>query len=475
MYRGAGRFLRRLSLTQQFLLGSLVVLLIGMVGIGAWVARQIESQVVHRTAATTALYVDSLITPSLQELATAERLPAQDTKRLDWLIRETPLGKQVALFRVWDRDGRIVYSTIPSLLGQRFPVEGHLATALNGQVAADVGDLEGELDTQDGASPDRLLEIYSPVRRRGTDEVIAAAEFYYGPEAMLGDVAAAQRRSWLVVAAATVVIYGLLGLFIRRASNTIVGQRRQLGDQVERLTDLLHRNDDLDRRVRGAAARTTALNERFLRRFSAELHDGPAQDISLALLRLDHVYSTAAGGPDAPAADRETVQNLDLIQSSLRRALDELRATASGLMLPQLTELTLTDTIDHVARVHRRRTGATVDVSLRDLPTQAPLVTKIALYRIVQEALTNAWRHGGTTGPRLSVARSDGRLRVEIADQGPGFDVATIGQSEERLGLVGMRERVESLGGQFEVQSAPGAGTRVVATLPVQPVGVQYA
>ncbi len=472
MKRGVGRYLRRLSLIQQFLLGSLVVLLIGMVGIGAWVARQIESGVVHRTAATTALYVDSLIAPSLQDLATSDQLPAEDKKRLDWLIEETPLGKQVALFRVWDRGGRIVYSTMPSLLGQRFPVVGHLATALDGQVAADVGELEGELDAQSSTSSDGLLEIYSPVRRRGTDEVIAAAEFYYGPEEMLGDVAAAQRRSWLVVAAATVVIYLLLALFIRRASNTIVGQRRQLGDQVERLTDLLHQNDELDRRVRGAAARTTALNERFLRRFSAELHDGPAQDISLALLRLDHIYASV--GTARSDADQETLRNLDLIQSSLRRSLDELRSTSSGLMLPQLSELTLTDTIDHVARVHRRRTGATVDVSLRDLPTQAPLVTKIALYRVVQEALTNAWRHGGTTGPELSVARSDGRLRVEIADHGPGFDVTTIGESEERLGLVGMRERVESLGGQFEVQSAPGAGTRVVATLPVQPAGVQH-
>jgi len=320
-----------------------------------------------------------------------------------------------------------------------------------------------------------LLEIYSPVRRRGTNEVIAAAEFYYGPDETLGDVAAAQRRSWLVVAAATVVIYLLLALFIRRASDTIAGQRRQLRDQVDRLTDLLHRNEELDRRVRGAAARTTALNERFLRRFSAELHDGPAQDISLALLRLDHVYSFHAGDSEKPGAGQETLQNLDLIQSSLRRALDELRATSSGLMLPQLSELTLTGTIDHVARVHRRRTGATVDVTLRDLPPQAPLVTKIALYRVVQEALANAWRHGGTTGPKLSVARSDGRLRVEIADQGPGFDVTTIGESEERLGIVGMRERVESLGGQFEVRSAPGAGTRIVATLPVQPVGVQHA
>jgi hypothetical protein len=108
----------RLSLAKRFMLGSLAVLLLAMAGIGAWVSHQIEAQVVHRTAATTALYVDSLIAPSLQNLGAAPSLRPEDAARLDWLMRETPLGRQVAVFQVWDPAGRVVYGTVPTLVGR---------------------------------------------------------------------------------------------------------------------------------------------------------------------------------------------------------------------------------------------------------------------------------------------------------------------------------------------------------------------
>src|SRR5215204_447033 len=132
------RVAARLSLAQRFMLGSLVILLLGMTGIGAWVARRIEQGVIHRTSATTALYVDSLIAPPLQELATRDEISPIGVARLDWLLEETPLGQEVAVFRVWDRTGRVVYSTVPALVGDQFPVEGELAAALAGRVTADV-------------------------------------------------------------------------------------------------------------------------------------------------------------------------------------------------------------------------------------------------------------------------------------------------------------------------------------------------
>jgi signal transduction histidine kinase len=209
------------------------------------------------------------------------------------------------------------------------------------------------------------------------------------------------------------------------------------------------------------------LNERFLRRFSAELHDGPAQEIGLALLRLDHVAERTAA-PDLAPADREAMRgDLDQVQASLQRALQEIRTLSGGLSLPHLVGLSVGETIDHVVRGHRRRAGCAPEVVLRDVPAEAPLATKIALYRIVQEALANAWRHAGSAGLRLLVAGERGRLRIEVSDAGPGFDASAIGEGGERLGLLGMRERVESLGGEFAVESAPGAGARVVAALPL--------
>ncbi|MDQ3467488.1 MAG: sensor histidine kinase [Chloroflexota bacterium] len=462
---------RRLTPAQRFLLTSFGILVVGMATVGAWVTRQIEDGVVQRTAATTALYVDSLIAAPVADLADAESLSPEAVKRLNWLLDDTPLGQEVTLFQIWDRDGRIVYSTVDELVGERFPVDDELRRSFAGEVTAHIGEAEGMGSLPIEVSQFDLIEIYSPVRGEGGENVIAVAEFYYSTNDLDNDLAAAQRRSWMVVGGATLMIYLLLATFVGRASNTIQQQQQELGAQVTRLTTLLRQNRELSQRVRGAAARTAALNERFLRRFSAELHDGPAQEISLALLRLDHVAERSGENGRGVATRTEIGHELELIQASLRRSLQEVRQTSSGLLLPHLGGLTVAETIDHVVRGHQRRTGATVKLTLGELPEQAQLANKIALYRIIQEALGNAWRHAGGKGLAVAIERRGDALRVEVSDDGPGFEPAIVEGSADHLGLVGMRERVESLGGEFQIESAPGRGTRVIATLPETATG----
>src|SRR5215212_9154371 len=183
--------IERLSPAQRFMLGSLAILAVGMVIIGAWVTSQIEEGVVDRTAATTALYIDSLVAPPLQDLDESDALTPESIDRLDWLFADTPLGQEVVVFQVWDPTGRIVYGTVPSLVGQQFPVEDELAHALAGEVSADIGAPEGAAKLPADIPRDELIEIYSPVRSRSTGEVFAAAEFYYTTDALAGDVAAA--------------------------------------------------------------------------------------------------------------------------------------------------------------------------------------------------------------------------------------------------------------------------------------------
>ena len=339
---GANARLRieRLSPAQRFMLGSLAILAIGMAVIGAWVTSQIEEGVVDRTAATTALYVDSLVAPPLQDLAESDTLTPESVDRLDWLFADTPLGQEVVVFQVWDPTGRIVYSTVPSLVGQQFPVEDELAArARRAKFPPILGNRRVQRELPPDIPRDELIEIYSPIRSRSTGEVFAAAEFYYATDDLAGDVAAAQRRSWLVVGGVTLVIYLLLATFIQRISNTVRRQQRKLSDQVVRLTEMIRQNQELHERVRGAAARTAALNERFLRRFSAELHDGPAQEISLALLRLDHLAALAGASEQDESVKTEIERELEVIQGSLRRSLKDVRATSSGLLLPHLGAL----------------------------------------------------------------------------------------------------------------------------------------
>src|SRR5262245_27950443 len=88
--------LRRLSVAQRFMVASFVILLLGMLGIGWWIGEQIAAGVIHRTAATTALYVDSFVAPNLQELARRDSLTREHVASLSRLLRDTPLGQQIA-------------------------------------------------------------------------------------------------------------------------------------------------------------------------------------------------------------------------------------------------------------------------------------------------------------------------------------------------------------------------------------------
>src|SRR5918998_6840727 len=93
--------IERLSPAQRFMLGSLAILAIGMAGIGAWVTSQIKEGVVDRTAATTALYVDSLVAPPLQDLTEANALTPESIDRLDWLFENTPPWQEGVVFPGW--------------------------------------------------------------------------------------------------------------------------------------------------------------------------------------------------------------------------------------------------------------------------------------------------------------------------------------------------------------------------------------
>jgi len=457
----------RLTLAQRFMLASLIILVAGMVGIGAWVGSQIENGVIHRTAGTTALYVDSLVEPLLQELALSDAPTPEHQQQLNWLLHDTPLAKDIVMFKVWNRAGRITYSNDASLIDQQYAVETNLIDGFAGKVSASISDLSKPENVAERklAGGRRLLELYTPVRLRGTEQIIAVAEFYERVDELEGEIAAAQQRSWLIVAAATIGMYLLLAGFVQRASNTIVRQQIELGAQVSRLTELLQQNAALHERVQRAASRTTALNERILRRISAELHDGPAQDLGLALLRLDHVVARAESVPAGLANCSIDTPDLAAVKGSVSHALQEVRAISTGMGLPELKHLTLGETLARVIRTHERRTSSKVQLQLEHVPAQGPLPIKITLYRVVQEALSNAFRHAGGAAQQVKLAYQAGELQLMVSDAGPGFDSTGGQSSEEHLGLVGMRERVESLGGIFRIESAVGCGTRISVRL----------
>jgi signal transduction histidine kinase len=452
--------LKQATLAQRFMIASLIILIAGMAGIGVWIGNEIKNGVIHRTGATTALYVDSFISPHLQELGTSGTLSPESLQKLSKLLQDTPMGQQIVTLKVWDPTGRVVYST-DGTAGQRFPIGEGLALAILGQVSSEISQLTAEENAAQRAIRPELLEIYSPVRLSGTNQVIAVAEFYQTIDALNQEIAAAQRRSWLVVGAATLVIYLLLAGFVQRASDTIERQQVTLNEQIFRLTDLLGQNKELHDRVRRAAGSVATLNERFLRRIGSELHDGPAQDLGLVLLKLDALI----GRLEQDQSGSGSVDELTGIQSTLQNAQKEVRAISTGLSLPQLAELSLSETVIRAVRAHERRTGSRVKLDVSPLPEQAALPVKITVFRVLQESLNNAYRHAGGVDQHIRAFMDGDLLALEVSDAGPGFVPQPSATFNGHLGLAGMRERVESLGGTFSVNSEVGKGTQVTARL----------
>jgi len=112
--------------------------------------------------------------------------------------------------------------------------------------------------------------------------------------------------------------------------------------------------------------------------------------------------------------------------------------------------------------------GVPVTMHISGLGERLPSYIETAVFRIVQEALTNILKHAGATRATVEVANGNGRMELVISDDGRGFDPSAVTTHREGgMGLLGMRERAELLGGTLTIQSTPGAGTRLEAAIPV--------
>jgi signal transduction histidine kinase len=443
----------RLSLTSQFRWASLLVLVVAMIGAGALVSQQAESSALNRTAALTALYVDSVLADHLDSLATQPRLDASEIASLNHLLHDTELGVRLVDFRVWSDRGEVLYSSTESLIGQRHPVSDKLARALAGWVVADLSHLDDDENAYLHSRSDTLLEVYAPVRAQDSNgRVLAVIEFYQSPNELLDEIASERLRSWAIVGAVTLTVYLLLAGIVQRGNAVIARQQAELRSYVGQL-------EDLHERLRRAARRTTTLNEQALRRTGADLHAGPGQALALALLRLDAVHRQCNCGC---LADPE----LETVRAAVSDAMTDIRAIAAGLRLPEIEPLAPAEVIRRVVRTHERRTGQSVAIDLGELPDQASPATKIVLFRTLEEALSNATRHGQGAPISVRAGIQTKSMVLCVADEGPGFAQESA-FTKGHLGLANSRERAELLGGQLQIDSAPGSGARVWLRLPL--------
>lgn len=223
--------------------------------------------------------------------------------------------------------------------------------------------------------------------------------------------------------------------------------------------NLLHTIGDLlgvaVERARLHARRLESAQTEERNRLAREIHDTIAQDLSAIAFQLEAAEALLAQQREPERVRRSVTAALDLT----RKGLEEARRSVLDLRAAPLEGRTLPAALAALAE----EAGATFEPS--PAVVSLPPAVEVGLYRIAQEALQNALRHAAASRIVLRLETSTDRVRVVIQDDGNGFPEEA---ASGRFGLVGMRERARLLGGSFQAESSPGAGTRITAEVPLR-------
>ncbi|NIK60919.1 signal transduction histidine kinase [Kribbella shirazensis] len=250
---------------------------------------------------------------------------------------------------------------------------------------------------------------------------------------------------WMLV---SLVVSLLFGIWIEK----VITQSQQRAELIEQLESA---RDELAEAHHSAGV--MAERERMAR----EIHDTLAQGMtSIVMLAQAASAELSRGGADGATA------RLAAIEDTARENLAEARALVAAFTPVALSEATLTEVLRRQAERFAAETGVDVQVSL-DLPDDEvaalPQAQQVVLLRSAQEALANVRKHAAATQVLITLGLSDGRVWIEIRDDGSGF---TPESASGGFGLSAMRGRVEESGGTVEVESTPGQGTRVQVLIP---------
>jgi PAS domain S-box-containing protein len=241
----------------------------------------------------------------------------------------------------------------------------------------------------------------------------------------------------------------------------------RVADQTIRslFTFLQDRDEDRTRLLR----RTNAAIESERNRIARDLHDGPVQGVSAASLSLEAALLMIEAGKISHGLDV-----LGKVRDELTAEADALRRLMSGLRPPVLEERGLVPAIREMVSRFGEDHGVHTEFIGR-IGAKLPDELETLVYRVVQEALSNASRHADAAMLTVTMETDGGQLRIEVQDDGQGFETSHTRMflREGRVGLASMRERVELAGGTFVVRSSPGRGVTIMATVSLETVDIE--
>jgi signal transduction histidine kinase len=242
----------------------------------------------------------------------------------------------------------------------------------------------------------------------------------------------------------------------------VLRQVRELTADNERLLRSVSRSE---KRFRGVARAVWQVQEEERRRLARDLHDGIGQILTALANQLQRIHDDARA-MDNLGLEQRLADALDITRS----ALHDTRELSRLLRPTLLDDLGLDAALNWLARTLGERTGIVIELLSNLDDRRLPAEAETLVYRISQEALTNIIRHSGAREAQIMLMRGEHALNLRVRDHGHGFDTARLAGTENGAsngGVRGMRDRAELFGGTLLISSAPGEGTTVQMTLPL--------
>lgn len=245
-------------------------------------------------------------------------------------------------------------------------------------------------------------------------------------------------------------------LRIRLAESALRKAHDELEKRVAERTEELSRANAA---LKALSLRLVDVQEAERRFLARELHDEIGQTVTCLKLVLETSLR-----PESPAQQQSFDEALGLINDLIER----VRQLSINLRPQMLDDLGLVTALDWHVKRYQKQTGIAVQFRYTPMPERLEPALETAIFRIVQEALTNVARHARVKEVTVRLWSNAGRAGVQIEEAGSGFDVTSVLAQRTSSGLAGMKERAELLGGEFTLESSPGRGTCLTVELPMK-------
>jgi two-component system, NarL family, sensor kinase len=416
--------------------GAGLIVLVSLAAVIAFVARQAGTEQAS-DAARQATYVTArgVVEPRLDAALIAGDPAALD--EFDAAMRQYVLEGSLVRVKLWNADGRVIYSDEPRLIGTTFPLGAEEAEALRAQASdSEVSDLsrpENEFEIP----YNKLLEVYVGVRGTGGQQLLFEAYFRYDAVTEAGQ--AAWRRFAPPSLGALLVLELVQIPFAWSLARRVQQQQRER----ERLLRHAVESSDAERR-----------------RIAGDLHDGVVQDLTGLNYAMD---AMRLGSP----TEGQRAELIATGAGQLRRSIGALRSLLVDLYPPNLAEEGLPAALTELAGgLERAGLQVRLDVDGAD---DLPPDTAALLFRAAQEIVRNVSTHSGARSVQIVARRDDGVAALSVDDDGRGFDETELDDRSGRghFGLRSIGDLLAESGGSMTVRAAPGQGTRVDVEVPV--------